>query len=84
MKNGIERCRIREPKKKSKKIDKIVFGVLFYWIIFVTVAWITFWVKDSVPDTLVTVGLGGGSVELIITGAIEIFRDKLSKEDKHE
>lgn len=80
MKNGIERCRIKE-KKKTKKIDKIVFGVLLYWIIFVMIAWITFWVKDSVPDTLVTVGLGGGSVELIITGAIEIFRDKLHKED---
>ena len=55
--------------------------MLLYWIIFVLIAWITFWVKDSVPDTLVTVGLGGGSVELIITGAIEIFRDKLHKED---
>jgi len=80
MKNGIERCRIQE-KKKSKKIDKIVKGVLIYWIIFVSVAWITFWVKGSVPDTLITMGLGGGSVELIITGAIEIFRDKISKED---
>lgn len=80
MKNGIERCRIQE-KKKSKKIDKIVKGVLIYWIVFVSVAWITFWVKGSVPDTLITMGLGGGSVELIITGAIEIFRDKISKED---
>lgn len=70
----------QQPKKK--KIDRIVKAVLFYWIIFVVVAWVTFWVKDSVPDTLIQYGLGGGAVELLITGAIEIFRDKLNKEDK--
>jgi len=76
---GIERCRI---KQKPKKIDTIVRGVCLYWIIFVAVAWITFWFKDSVPDTLIQFGLGGGAVELLITGAIEIMRDKLNKEDK--
>ena len=84
MKTGLERLKkIREKpeKKKSKKIDKIVKGVLIYWIVFVSVAWITFWIKDSVPDTLVTMGLGGGSVELIITGLIEIARDRLHKKD---
>lgn len=81
MLTGIERCR-KQAKKKPKKIDLIVRGVLIYWIVFVTVAWITFWVKDSVPDTLVQYGLGGGAVELLVTGAIEIFRDKLSKEDE--
>lgn len=87
MQSGLERLKkIREKpeKKKSKKIDKIVKGVLIYWIVFVSVAWITFWIKDSVPDTLVQYGLGGGAVELIITGAIEIFRDKLNKEDQNE
>lgn len=64
-----------EPKKKPKKIDKIVKGVCIYWIVFVSIAWITFWFKDSVPDTLIQYGLGGGAVELLITGAIEIFRD---------
>lgn len=78
-KTGIERCKV---KKKPKKIDRIVRGVLIYWVVFVTVAWVTFWVKDSVPDTLIQYGLGGGAVELLVTGAIEIFRDKLNKEDK--
>lgn len=77
-KTGIERCR---KQNKPKKIDLIVKGVLIYWIVFVSVAWITFWIKDSVPDTLVQYGLGGGAVELLVTGAIEIFRDKLNKED---
>ena len=70
----------QQPKKK--KIDRIVKAVLLYWIDFVVVAWVTFWVKDSVPDTLIQYGLGGGAVELLITGAIEIFRDKMNREDK--
>ena len=71
-----------QTKPKKKKIDRIVRGVLIYWVVFVTVARVTFWIKDSIPDTLVTAGLGGGAVELLITGAIEIFRDKLNREDK--
>lgn len=62
-------------KKKPKKIDLIVKGVCIYWIAFVSIAWITFWVKGAVPDTLVQYGLGGGAVELLVTGAIEITRD---------
>ena len=72
----------KQERRKKKKIDRIVKAVLFYWIIFVVVAWVTFWVKDSVPDTLIQYGLGGGAVELLITGAIEIFRDKMNKEEK--
>lgn len=71
-------------KRKSKKIDKIVKGVCIYWILFVVVAWITFWFKDSVPETLIQYGLGGGAVELIVTGIIEIKRDKISKEGENE
>lgn len=81
MKSGLERCKAQE-KKKSKKLDTIVRGVLIYWIAFVCVAWITYWVKDSVPDSLIQYGLGGGAVELLITGAIEIARDKFHKEDE--
>lgn len=82
---GIERLQMLQhkgKKEKRKKLDIIVRGVLFYWVIFVAVAWVTFWVKDSIPDTLVQYGLGGGAVELLVTGAIEIMRDRLNKEDK--
>lgn len=78
----IKRNEETQGKPKKKKIDRIVKGVLIYWVVFVIVAWVTFWVKDAIPDTLVTAGLGGGAVELLITGAIEIFRDKLNREDK--
>ena len=78
----IERNTKAKGSPKKKKLDRIVRAVLFYWIIFVTVAWITFWVKDSVPDTLIQYGLGGGAVELIVSGMIEIMRDKLSKKEE--
>ena len=39
----------RNSKPKPKKIDRIVKGVLVYWCAFVILAWVTFWVKDSVP-----------------------------------
>ena len=80
---GIERLQNlkKELPKPKKKIDLIVRGVLIYWVVFVLVAWITFWIKDSVPDTLVQYGLGGGAVELLITGLIEITRDRIAKKE---
>ena len=63
------------PPKTKKKLDKIVKGVCIYWCVFVAMAWITFWFKDSVPDTLIQYGLGGGAVELIVSGVIEITRE---------
>ena len=72
----------RNSKPKPKKIDKIVKGVLIYWCAFVILAWVTFWVKNSVPDTLIQYGLGGGAVELLVTGLIEIFRDKMNRRNE--
>ena len=82
-KTGIEQLQMRN-KPKPKKIDRIVRGVLIYWIVFVSVAWVTFWVKDSVPDTLVQYGLGGGAVELLVTGVIEIMRDLIQRRNEDE
>jgi len=80
-KTGIEQLR-QMNKPKPKKMDLIVRGVLIYWVLFVVTAWVTFWIKDAVPDTLIQYGLGGGAVELLVTGIIEIMRDKLNKEDR--
>lgn len=71
-------------KKKRKKIDAIVRGVLIYWVVFICVAWVTYWVKDGVPDTLIQYGLGGGAVELLISGVIEVMRDVIARKDKEE
>lgn len=56
-----------------KKIDIFVIGIMIYWIAFILIAWITFWIKNSVPDMLIQYGLGGGAIELVMTAAIEIF-----------
>lgn len=81
--SGIERLQMKKPNKRPKKIDKIVRGICIYWITFVAIAWITFWVKDSVPDSLIQFGLGGGAVELLISGAIEIFRDFIPRRNEN-
>lgn len=83
MRSGIERLQSIKAagQKKPKKIDMIVRGVLIYWVIFVTVSWVTYWIKDSVPDTLIQYGLGGGAVELLISGGIEIARDRMTKKE---
>ena len=47
----IKRNEETQGKPKKKKIDRIVKGVLIYWVVFVIVAWVTFWVKDAIPDT---------------------------------
>ena len=68
--------------KNKKKIEQIVRGVCIYWILFVTIAWVTYWFKDSVPDTLIQYGLGGGAVELIASAVIEIMRDRKERKDE--
>lgn len=65
-------------------MDQIIKGVCIYWVVFVALSWVTFWVKDSVPDTLIQYGLGGGAVELVVSGIIEITRDKWQKKEEKE
>lgn len=84
MKTGIERCQKQKLKPKPKKIDRIFKGLCIYWVSFVVVAWITYWVKDSVPDSLIQFGLGGGAVELLISGGIEIARDLIPRRHEDE
>ncbi len=59
-----------------RKIDKFVIGVIAYWLIFVVAMFVTFYIKGSVPDSLIQFGLGGGAVELACTAAIEIISNK--------
>lgn len=66
-------------KPGRKKIDIIVTCVCLYWVLFIITAWVTFWIKGSIPDTLIQYGLGGGAVELVLSAIIEIKRDKSQK-----
>ena len=60
----------------DKHLKKIVTGVLIYFISFVIVTYITFYIKGSIPDTLVQFGLGGGAVELFSTALIQMWKKK--------
>lgn len=79
---GIEQLQ-NMNKKEPRKLHKIVLAVLFYWLAFVAIAWITFWVKDSVPDTLIQYGLGGGACELIVTGFIEVMKERIARKESN-
>ena len=64
-----------------RKIDKIVAGVLLYYFAFVVVAWVAYFVTGGIPDTLVSVGLGGGVIELVATACIEILSNGRKKDE---
>mgnify|MGYP003571259384 CR=1 FL=1 len=73
--------RNEKDKPKKKKMDVIVMGIFIYWVSFVIVSFITFWIKGSVPDTLIQYGLGGGAIELFLAAWIENNRDKKKEDD---
>lgn len=60
-----------------KTLNSIVKGVFAYWIIFIMLSWITYWIMGSIPDTLIQYGLGGGAIELLISGFIEVIKTKI-------
>ncbi len=65
----------------DKHLKKIVTGVLIYFISFVIVTYVTFYIKGSIPDTLVQFGLGGGAVELFSTALIQMWKKKYEKDN---
>lgn len=65
----------------DKHLKKIVTGVLIYFISFVIVTYITFYIKGSIPDTLVQFGLGGGAMELFSTALIQMWKKKYEKDN---
>ena len=71
-------------KKMSnrKKLDIIIIGTFIYIFLFVVTAWVTYYLKGDVPDILIQYGLGGGTFELVLSAAIEIFSNKRGKKDE--
>lgn len=63
-----------EPLKEIKTLTKIIRGVMIYWIVFVCIAWITYWIKGDVPEVLIQYGLGGGAIELVAGAIIEVVK----------
>lgn len=57
--------------KTSNKVLAILAGFIF---LFIAIMIVTFWVKDSVPDTLIQYTLGAGGVECLVLAGIKISK----------
>lgn len=69
-------------KQFNKVIDtmkKVLIFVGIYLLVFTIVMIVTFWVKGSVPDTLITAVFGGSSVELCAMAGIKIVDKFVNK-----
>lgn len=69
----------RRPRKKKKFLDQLIV-MLWEWLaIFVLLMIITFWVKDSIPETLVerVMTIVGG--EFLCTASITIIKKFLDR-----
>lgn len=62
-------------EKQPPKVSNIVLVVLAVFLLaFIATMIITFWVKGSVPDTLIQYTMGAGGVESIALAAIKIVK----------
>lgn len=59
---------------KKKTSDKVLIILGIFIFLFITVMIVTFWVKGSVPDTLIQYTLGGGGLECLMLAGIKISK----------
>ncbi len=76
-------------KKRDKKplgtIDRVLIILGGFMGLFTIAMIVTFYIKDAVPDTLITCVMGCSGVEGIITAAITISKNiTSSKKDNQE
>ncbi len=72
----------KKDVSNKRKIDIIVKGVCIYFILFVITAWVTYYLKGDLPEALIQYGLGGGTLELVLAAAIEIFSNGRGKKNE--
>lgn len=61
-------------KKKRDTAKTVLICLGLFILAFVTVMIITFWVKGSVPDTLIQYVLGAGGLEALLLAGITIAK----------
>ncbi len=62
------------------KSDIVLLALGLFLVVFIAVMAVTFWVKGSVPDTLIQCVLGGGIAEAVVLAGIKV--SKVFKEGK--
>lgn len=58
----------------SNTANKVLFFLGGFVAVFIIAMIVTFWVKDSVPDTLIQYTLGAGGVECLLLAGIKISK----------
>lgn len=74
----------KKPKMKTR--NKVLLCLGLFLFAFIVTMIVTFWVKGSVPDTLITYTLGAGGVEALALAGIKISKvwsgEDAAEEDK--
>lgn len=61
--------------KRGKKTSNLVLLIMGVFLLaFIICMIVTFWVKNSVPDTLIQYTLGAGGVEALLLACIKISK----------
>lgn len=73
----------RQPKaRKTSNMVLVVLGV--FVLVFIITMIVTFWIKGSVPDTLIQYTLGAGGLEAVALSAIKIAKVKCGSKNEEE
>lgn len=68
-------CCKRKQEKKPRKTSNVVLRMLgLFAFAFVVTMIVTFWVKGSVPDTLIQYVLGAGGLEAMLLAGIKVSK----------
>lgn len=62
----------RRSKRKTSNAVLLVLGL--FMLAFIVTMIVTFWVKGSVPDTLIQYTLGAGGLEAVLLAGIKISK----------
>ena len=69
-------------KDGGKTSNMVLLCLGIFVVAFIAIMIVTFWVKDSVPDTLIQYTLGAGGVEALALAGIKV--SKVIRGDKTE
>lgn len=73
--SSVSKAKVTKKKKdKMNTSTKVLIILGVFAFIFIVTMVITFWVKDSVPDTLIQYVLGAGGVEALLLAGIKISK----------
>lgn len=65
----------KKPKKERDTAKTVLIFLAVYGVAFVISMIVTFWVKGSVPDTLIQYAIGAGGLEALLLAGITIAKE---------